>query len=62
MLLQVESCRNEVSVVVAGHGRHVAVIVLQYNFTTSKHSFVMVRTRRDVQLGYDCSKDFVLSL
>ena len=41
--VQVESCQEAVSVVVAGHGREVAVFVLQYNFTTSTHSFVMVR-------------------
>ncbi|XP_045124282.1 uncharacterized protein LOC123512112 isoform X3 [Portunus trituberculatus] len=39
--VNVESCQEEVSVVVAGHGKHVAVIALQYNFTTSTHAFVM---------------------
>ncbi|XP_063885132.1 uncharacterized protein LOC135113643 [Scylla paramamosain] len=39
--VNVESCREEVSVVVVGHGKHVAVFALQYNFTTSTHTFVM---------------------
>lgn len=37
-----ESCQEDVAVVVAGHGRNVAAIALKHNFTTSVTTFVMV--------------------
>lgn len=42
-LVQVESCQEDVAVVVAGHGRSAAVMALKYNFTTSVSTFVLVR-------------------
>ncbi|XP_050714073.1 uncharacterized protein LOC126997069 isoform X2 [Eriocheir sinensis] len=52
--VNVESCQEDVAVVVAGHDRNVAVIALKHNFTTSVMTFVM-EFRGSLQVSVDWS-------